>query len=69
MGQSADEAALLETGDQAVDPGFRLQVEGILHLVERRRDTMVRQMLVNVGQQLMLFAGQHGALSLYMEQN
>ena len=32
--QAADEAALLERGDEPVDAGLRPQVERILHLVE-----------------------------------
>ena len=37
IGQAADEAALLERGDQAVDARFRTQVERVLHLVEGGR--------------------------------
>ena len=36
-GEAADEAALLERGDQPVDAGLRAQVERVLHLVEGGR--------------------------------
>jgi hypothetical protein len=35
VGQAAQEAALFQGGDQAVDSGFRLEVYGFLHLLER----------------------------------
>ena len=38
VGQPSDEAALLERRDQPVDAGLGSQVEGVLHLVEGRRD-------------------------------
>src|SRR5688572_29028207 len=34
VGQAADELALLERGDEAMDPGLRLEVERLTHLVE-----------------------------------
>ena len=37
--QSADEAALLQSHNQAMDARFRLEIQGLLHLVERGRDT------------------------------
>jgi hypothetical protein len=57
--QPADEAALLEPADQAMDARFRAQVQRVLHLVERRRDAGRRQPLIDEHQQFMLFSGQH----------
>ena len=59
VGQAADEAALLQRRDQAVDAGFRAQVERILHLVEGGRNAGFLQALVDEAQQLELLAGQH----------
>lgn len=57
MRQAAQEAALLEAGDEAMDAGLRLQAKGLFHLVERRRYAVVVQALVDEQQQLVLFAG------------
>jgi hypothetical protein len=57
--QPADEAALLERGDEAVDAGLGLQVERFLHLVEGGRDSRIGEPLLDVAQQLVLLAGQH----------
>ena len=57
--QAADEAALLQRRDQAVDPGLRAQVERILHLVEGGRHAGFLQAFVDEAQQLELLAGQH----------
>src|SRR5262249_2115058 len=37
IGQAANEAALLQRRDEPMDPGFRAQIERVLHLVEGRR--------------------------------
>src|SRR5205807_9789890 len=51
----------LQSGDQPVDARLRLEVQGVLHLVERRADARGVEALVYEEQQLMLFAGQHAA--------
>src|ERR1051326_4682442 len=63
VGQPADEAALLERRDQPVNAGLRAQVEGVLHLIERRRHAGFLQPLVDEAQQLELLAGQHWLVS------
>ena len=63
MGQAADEAALLQAGDQAVNAGFRFQTKGFLHFVEGGTDAAVTQPLVDEQQQFVLFLGQHRRLS------
>ena len=59
VGQAADELALLEAGDQAVDAGFGLQAQRLLHFIEGGRDPVTVQVIVDEEQQLMLFFGQH----------
>jgi len=54
-----EEAAFLQRRDQPVDAGFGLQVEGILHLVERRRNAAFAHPFVDEHQQFVLFAGEH----------
>ncbi len=60
--QSADEAALLEPADQAMDARFRAQPQRVLHLVEGRRDAGSSQPLIDEHQQLVLLSGQHQCL-------
>ena len=38
VGEAADEATFFQRRDQAVDAGFRLEIQGVLHLIEGRRD-------------------------------
>ena len=57
--QAADEAALLQRRDQAVDAGLGPQVERVLHLVEGGRYARFGQPLVDEAQKLELLAGQH----------
>src|SRR5204863_9129536 len=57
--QPADEAALLERGDQPVDTGLGAQIERLLHLLERGRHARFLQALVNEAEKLVLFAGEH----------
>ncbi len=65
MGQAAQEAALFEAGDQPVDTRLGFEVERVFHLVERGRDAALGEIVVDVDQQLVLFAGEHrGFLSL-----
>src|SRR5262249_39864327 len=59
--QAADEAAFLQRRDEAMDPGFRTQIERVLHLVEGGRDAALFEALVNEAQQFELFSGQHRA--------
>src|SRR5437899_204844 len=59
VGQAADEAALLECRDQAVDARLRSEVERVLHLVERRGDARLLEALVNEAQQFQLLSGEH----------
>ncbi len=57
--QAADEAALDEGGDQAVDARLRLEVEGVLHLVEGGRHAVRLHARVDEEQELFLLLGQH----------
>src|SRR5262249_47773897 len=57
--QAADEAAFLERRDEAMNAGFRTQVERVLHLVEGRRHAGFLQALMNEAQQFELFSRQH----------
>ena len=59
VGQPADEAALLERGDQAVNSRLGAQIERILHLVERGRHARLGQALVDEAQEFELLASQH----------
>ena len=59
VGQAADEAALLERRDQAMDAGLGAQIERVLHLVEGRRHAGLLQPLMDKAQQLGLLASQH----------
>jgi hypothetical protein len=58
--QAADETALLQRHDQAVDAGFGLKVERILHLVEGGRHAAFAQAFLDEAKQFELFACQHG---------
>ena len=57
VGQAAQEAALLQPGDQAVDAGLRLQAQRLLHLVEGGRHARLVEALVDEQQQFVLLAG------------
>src|SRR5262249_4207355 len=57
--QAADEAALLERGDQPVDARLRAQVERVLHLVEGGRHPALLEPLVDEPQEFELLARQH----------
>ncbi len=59
VGQAADEAALLQRRDQAVNAGLGAQVERVLHLVEGGRHAGFLEALVDEAQKLELLAGQH----------
>src|SRR5512138_3085383 len=56
VGQAADETALLERRDQAVDARLRAQIERVLHLVEGGRHAAFLQALADEPQKLVLFA-------------
>ena len=47
IGQTANEAALLERGNEAVDARLRSQIERILHLIEGGRNAGLFQPLVD----------------------
>jgi hypothetical protein len=57
--QAAQEAPLLEGGDQPVDAGLGGQVQGFLHLVEGRRDPGFLDPLMDEHEQFVLFAREH----------
>ena len=59
VGQAADEAALLQRRDEAVDSGFRAQVERVLHLVEGGRYAGFFQPFIDETQKFILFARKH----------
>ena len=59
MRQAADEAALLERGDQPMDAGFRLEVERLLHLVEGGRHAGLLQPLMDEHEKLFLLRCEH----------
>src|SRR5690606_621359 len=59
-GKAADEAALLERRDEAVDAGFRRQVQCVLHLVEGWRNARFLHTLMDEQEEFLLFARQHG---------
>jgi hypothetical protein len=59
MRQATDEAALLKSADQPMDPGFGSQVQRVLHFVEGRRDPGRGEPPVDEHQELMLLFGQH----------
>ena len=57
--QPPDELAFLQSGDQSVHAGLRLQVECVLHLFERRGNAALRQTIMDEAEQFMLLARQH----------
>ena len=59
VGQAADETALFQGRNKPVNPRLGAQVQGVLHLVEGRRNPGLRQALVDEAQELELLAGQH----------
>src|SRR5690606_17058169 len=59
--QAADEAALLQAGDQAVDAGLGPEVERVLHLIKGWRDAVALQVPVDEEQKLVLLFGEHGS--------
>ncbi len=61
VGKAADEAALDQRGDEPMDAGFRLEIERILHLVERGRHPVGTHALVDEEQEFFLLLGQHQA--------
>ena len=62
IGETTDVAALLEPGDQPVDAGLRLQLQGRTHLVERRRNTVLPAVVLDESEQLQLALRQHAIL-------
>ncbi len=57
--QAADEAALLQRRDQAVDARFRAQIQRVLHLVEGGWHACFLEPFIDEPQKLVLFARQH----------
>ena len=57
--QAADESAFLQRCDQPVDAGFGPQIKRFFHLVKAGRHAIALDALVNKGQQIELFLGQH----------
>ncbi len=60
VGQAANEAALFERRDQAMDAGFGFEIERVLHLVERGRNAGFAQAFMDEAEQFVLFSRQHG---------
>src|SRR6476660_4534166 len=56
VGQAADETALLQRRNEAVDSGFRTQIERVLHLVEGGRYPGLVQPFIDETQKFILFA-------------
>src|SRR5713101_5916864 len=59
IGQAANEAALLQRGDEAVDAGLRAQIQRVLHLVEGRRNAGLLEAFADEPQEFILFAREH----------
>src|SRR5205823_11437720 len=59
VGQAADEAAFLQRRNEAVNSGFRAQVERVLHLVEGGRYAGFLQPFIDETQKFILFARKH----------
>ncbi len=59
IGEPPDEAALLERHNQAMNSGFRAQIERFLHFVEGRRHARLLEALMDEAQELALLLGQH----------
>jgi len=57
MRQAAQEAALFEACDQAMDARLGLEPKRLFHLVERGRNAVVVEALVDEHQQFVLLAG------------
>src|SRR6266481_7592504 len=59
IGQAANEAAFLQSCDEAVDARLRAEVERILHLVEGGRYAGLFQPFIDETQKFVLFAREH----------
>ena len=59
MRQATNEATFLKPRDQAVNAALGLHAQRVLHLVERRRDTVTVEVLMNEAEQFVLFSGEH----------
>ena len=60
VGHAPQEAALLERQDQAMDAGLGLEIQRILHFLERGRNAFLLQAFVDEKKQFELFAREHG---------
>ena len=59
VGEATDKAAFLKRSNQAVNAGFRAQIQRGFHLVKTGRDAVLLQTLVNKLQKLKLLFRQH----------
>jgi len=61
VGQAAQETALFKRGDQPVDPGLRGEIERLFHFIERGRNPALLDALMDVHEQFVLLAREHGS--------
>ena len=59
MRKTAQETAFLKRRDQPVDTGLGREIQGLLHLVEGRRDAAFLDPLMDEHEQFVLFTGEH----------
>jgi hypothetical protein len=59
LGQAAEEPALLQRRDQAMDPGLGRQVQRFLHLIEGGRDAAFLDPFMDEHEQFVLLTGEH----------
>jgi hypothetical protein len=59
MAAASEEAALLEGGNQPMDPGFGLELERVLHLLETGREAGLLEMAVDIHEQFVLLSCEH----------
>ncbi len=59
IGKPADETSLLKRHDQAMNSGFRAQIQRLFHFVEGRRHSCLLEALMDETQELTLLFCQH----------
>src|SRR3546814_1393997 len=59
IGQAADEPALFQCGNQPVHAGLALEVERLLHFLERGRNPRFLQLALNEADQFVLLGSKH----------
>ena len=65
VGHALEKAPLFQRHDQPMHAGLGLEIQGILHFLERGRNPFLLQALIDEKQQFELFAREHdGSLSL-----